>query len=133
MVESLAEEFDVLDIAAAAVHMAQESTARESDQEEFEAPAVRTGPKGAREQFDRQPGARLFIGAGRRAGIRPADLVGAIAAESGVKGSVLGPIEITDTYSLIGVPEELANEIISAMKAATLRGKKVTIRRDLKE
>ena len=49
---------------------------------------------------------RLFIGAGRRAGIRPADLVGAITGETGVPARALGAIEIADTFSLVSVPED---------------------------
>ena len=73
---------------------------------------------------------RLFIGAGRRAGIRPADLVGAITGETGVPARALGAIEIADTFSLVSVPEDLADEIIAGMKKATLRGQPVKIRRD---
>ena len=73
---------------------------------------------------------RLFIGAGRRGGIRPGDLVGAITGETGVPANVLGAIEIAENYSLVSVPDELADEIIAGMKKATLRGQKVTIRRD---
>ena len=73
---------------------------------------------------------RLFVGAGRKAGIRPADLVGAIAGEAGVPSRALGAIEITDTFSLVEVPDELADEIVAAMRKATIRGQKVTIRRD---
>ena len=39
----------------------------------------------------------LFFGAGRDAGVRPADLVGAIANEAGVPARTLGAIEIADT------------------------------------
>ena len=137
--ESLAEEFDVLDIAAAAVYVAHLATAREETDQNLDAfvardaaapRAPREGGKGTRRGSREPMGARLFIGAGRKAGIRPADLVGAITGESGVEGSALGPIQITDTYSLVDVPEELADDIIAAMKTTTLRGKKVTIRRD---
>jgi len=73
---------------------------------------------------------RLFIGAGRRGGIRPGDLVGAIAGETGVPASAIGAIEIADSYSLVSVPEEFAEQVIAGMKKATLRGQKVTIRRE---
>ena len=73
---------------------------------------------------------RLFIGAGRRGGIRPGDLVGRDHRRDRRPGSALGAIEIADTYSLVSVPEELADEIIAGMKKATLRGQKVTIRRE---
>lgn len=73
---------------------------------------------------------RLFIAAGRRDSIRPGDIVGAITGEAGVPSASLGAIQITDSFSLIEVPEILADEIITAMKGAQLRGKRVNIRRD---
>ena len=73
---------------------------------------------------------RLFIGAGREAGIRPGDLVGAIAGESGINSRALGSIEIADRFSLVEVPEADADHIVSAMRAATLRGKRVQVRRE---
>ena len=120
VVDALAADFDVLDIAAAAVALAHAATAREGEDQEIETPRetprdARREARGPRARSDK-PGARLFIGAGRRSGLRPADLVGAI--------------EITENFSLVDVPEELADEIIAAMKKASLRGQKVTIRRD---
>ena len=84
----------------------------------------RAGPS---QDFDM---ARLFIGVGRQAGVRPADLVGAIAGEAGVEGRRIGAIEIGDNYSLVEVPEPLTEKIIAALRQATLRGKKVQVRRD---
>ena len=73
---------------------------------------------------------RLFIGAGREAGIRPGDLVGAITGEAGITSRELGAIEIAGRFSLIDVPESRADAIVAALRATTLRGKKVTVRRD---
>ena len=73
---------------------------------------------------------RLFIGAGREAGIRPGDLVGAITGEAGIASRDLGAIEIADRFSLIDVPESRAEEIMAALRATTLRGKRVTVRPD---
>ena len=74
--------------------------------------------------------ARLFIGAGREANIRPGDLVGAITGEAGINSRELGAIEIADRFSLIEVPVSRAEEIMNALRATTLRGRKVTVRRD---
>ncbi len=71
---------------------------------------------------------RLFVAAGRRAGIRPADLVGAIANEAGIRSRDIGAIEIADRFSLIDVPADLADGVIAAMRKATLRGQKVQVR-----
>jgi ATP-dependent RNA helicase DeaD len=74
--------------------------------------------------------AKLFVGAGRQAGIRPADLVGAITNEAGITSRDLGAIEITDRFSLVEVPEGQLDDIVTAMRKATLRGQKVPVRRD---
>ena len=73
---------------------------------------------------------RLFVGAGRRAGIRPGDLVGAITGEAGIESQSIGAIEINDGFSLVEVPETLADDVIEALRATKLRGAKVTVRRD---
>jgi ATP-dependent RNA helicase DeaD len=141
VIESLAEEFDVVDIAAAAIKLAQAAD-RDS---EVDIPAPHrperaeaageghgTGARGRRERGRTGGGdvARLFIGAGRQAGIRPGDLVGAITGEAGIASSELGAIEIADRFSLIEVPEDRADAIVAAMKKANLRGQKVQVRRD---
>lgn len=41
---------------------------------------------------------RLFIGAGRDAGVRPQDLVGAIANEAGIPSKLIGSIDIADRF-----------------------------------
>ena len=74
--------------------------------------------------------ARLFIGAGRRAGVRPGDLVGAITGEAGIESRTIGAIEIADGFSLVEVPEELADDIIVALRATKIRGLRPTVRRD---
>jgi ATP-dependent RNA helicase DeaD len=73
---------------------------------------------------------RLFIGAGRNEGIRPGDLVGAITGEADVPSRSLGAIEIADKFSLVEVPDALADRIIAALKATKIRGKKVNVRRE---
>jgi ATP-dependent RNA helicase DeaD len=139
VVESLAEEFDVLDVAAAAVKMAHLASSSDSDEEidvvapqsDKRAAAPQRGPGGSGRRDERAGDTvRLFIGAGRAAGIRPADLVGAITGEAGVPSRALGAIEISERFSLVEVPDELADDIVTAMGRANLRGKRVTVRRD---
>jgi ATP-dependent RNA helicase DeaD len=73
---------------------------------------------------------RLFVSAGRSAGIRPQDLVGAIAGESSLSGRDIGSIEIADRFSLVEVPESAANDVIAALRGSTIKGKKATVRRE---
>ncbi len=74
--------------------------------------------------------ARLFIGAGRMDGLRPGDLVGAIANEAGVSGGSIGAIEIMDRFALVEVPAEQAEDVIRALRGTTIRGRRVNVRRD---
>jgi ATP-dependent RNA helicase DeaD len=167
VIDTLAQEFDIVDIATAAVGMAHKATV--GQEQEGEIPAAASGAAGG--SYDRgagpRPGprandgrpvkgraarwpagggfdsdasaprthdsrgfVRLFVGAGRQAGVRPGDLVGAITGEAGVESRALGAIEIADRFSLVDVDESLADRIIAAMKKATLKGKKVIVRRE---
>ena len=62
--------------------------------------------------------------------MRPGDLVGAITNEAGIESRDLGAIEISDRFSLIEVPDAQVDDIVAAMRKATLRGQKVPVRRD---
>lgn len=136
VVAALAEEFDVLDIAAAAVKLAHAAAGGDGEEQEIAAvePPARRGARDGERGEKRGPfdghGVRLYIGAGRRAGIRPADLVGAITGEAGVPSRPLGAIELADRFSLVEVPDELADDIIAAMRKSMVRGQKVTVRRE---
>jgi ATP-dependent RNA helicase DeaD len=85
-----------------------------------------TGSMGRR---GREPGmARVYVGAGHEAGIRPGDLVGAIANEAKVHSNVIGSIEIEDRFSIVDVPESLAARIIDLLGRARIKGRRVPVR-----
>lgn len=131
VVESLAGEFDVMDIAAAAVQLAHEATAGPAE-EEVELPmAAPTPERSARPKARRTAGmARIFIGAGRKANMRPADLVGAIVNEAGIDAAAIGVIEIADAFSLVELAEEAVDPVVAALRATKIKGKRLTVRRD---
>jgi len=141
VIETLTDEFDLMDVALAAVKLAHESTGGAAGEEEIPEVAQATGRKREqRREADRGAGrrggvpdgavARLFLGLGRRAGIRPQDLVGAIAGESRLSGRDIGAIEISDRFSLVEVPESAADEVIAALRGSTIKGKRPTVRRE---
>ena len=132
VVESLAEEFDIVDVAAAAVKIAHDAAGADREEREVPPVPVRTEARSARpprRDFG-APVTRIFVGAGRRAGISAADLVGAIANEAGLSSRELGAIDITDTFSLVEVPEASADHIVQTLRNTTLRGRRVPVRRD---
>jgi ATP-dependent RNA helicase DeaD len=71
---------------------------------------------------------RLYIDAGRSRGVRPSDVVGAIANEAGIPGRVIGAIDIYDEFTLVDVPAEYKQQVLGAMAGANLRNQPVTIR-----
>ena len=73
---------------------------------------------------------RLYVSGGREAGIRPADLVGAITNEARVGGESVGAIQISDRYSLVDVPADAADAIAHALRSAKIKGRKLQVRRD---
>ncbi len=73
--------------------------------------------------------AMVFIGVGRRGHVRPGDFVGAIANETGLSGSDIGPIRISEHYSVVGVPESNVDEVIRAVNGSSIRGRKAKARR----
>ena len=186
VVEPLAEDFDVVDIALAAVSLVEGAETREEDEVELapatlgQPPATRpmrpgrqgpgpgpgggaggprwsgpgpgmgprpgpggrpgrapTGPRrdgGPGQRAPRPPEsadwAQLWIGGGRRAGLRPGDLVGAIANEAGVPGSVVGAIQLFDDFALVDVQARVAGQVAQALRGATIRGQRLPVREE---
>jgi ATP-dependent RNA helicase DeaD len=133
VIESLAEEFDVVDVAAAAVKLAHVASGdREIEiPEPVQRPISGRGATGSsRPRTESGDFTRIFVAAGRDVGIRPADLVGAITGEAGIPSRELGAIDIANRFSIVEVPQDRADEIVAAMKKATLRGQKVRVRLD---
>ncbi len=91
------------------------------------------GDRGARSSGGRGaksgPTASIYVGVGRKGGMRPGDLVGAIANEAGLPGSQIGPIRISDHFSVVGVPEADAERVIQAINNTSIRGKRAKVRR----
>jgi ATP-dependent RNA helicase DeaD len=96
-----------------------------------QARAPRSSEKGPRARARSDGMTRIYIGAGRKNNLRPADLVGAIANEAQIDASTIGTIEISDRYALVEVPKDLAEVVIKALRAGTIKGKKLTVRRDM--
>lgn len=70
---------------------------------------------------------RLFINIGKKQGIRPGDILGAIAGESGIPGDLVGSIDLYDRYTFVEVPREVASEVLDAMKNARIKGKSINV------
>ena len=143
VVEPLSEEFDLFKLALAAVKLAHEASgasleeAEELPEAELPRPADDRRDRGKAGGRDQRRGrsasagtTRLFVGAGRSAGVRPQDLVGVITSKSYLSGRDVGAIEIAERFSLVEVPESAADDVIAALRQASIKGRKTSIRRE---
>ncbi|HEY8685431.1 MAG TPA: DbpA RNA binding domain-containing protein, partial [Chloroflexota bacterium] len=113
MVEQLGDEFDVSQIAAAAIKLA---LAEPID-----------GTEGDDGRSVEQGMERLFVRAGRRDGVSAKDFVGAIANEAGIPGREIGAIDVYDKFSFVEVPKSQARVVVEALSRSGVRGKRVPI------
>jgi ATP-dependent RNA helicase DeaD len=157
VLDALTDEYDVVQVALAAIKLAHEASTGPAGEDEEDIPvaAPRTdsapyagasgpgssgpgssgpgasGPGGKRPpRASRPDAARLFVGLGRAAGVRPQDLVGAITGETSLSGRDIGAIEISDRFALVEVPVAAADEVVAALRATQIKGRKATVRRD---
>ena len=128
VVTALAEEFEILEVAAAAVKLVHEPADGALAAEETDRPTERPAAAASDEPAPGVEMARVFVGAGRTAGVRPKDLVGAITKGAGVAAAALGAIQIGDRSSIVEVRASEAKALIEALRKTPLRGKKVPVR-----
>jgi ATP-dependent RNA helicase DeaD len=120
LVEELAEEgLDVAEIAAAAARLARAGKPLDMAAEREPAPPATAADGGM---------VRLFVDAGREAGVRPADIVGAIAGEAGISGQAIGSIDLYDRFTFVEVPSESAEHVLAAMRHVKIRNRPVRVK-----
>ena len=147
VVDALSTEVDLRQIALAAVKLTHEASGATIDEKEIPDASQRIdrdrdrdkrgadkggadkGRPASAGRFESGATARLFIGVGRSEGIRAGDLVGAIANETNLTGREIGPIKVSDHFSIVGVPESAVDAVIAALKNTTLKGNKPKVRR----
>jgi ATP-dependent RNA helicase DeaD len=144
MLVGLAREYSLLDIATAAVVMAQEAGGVPDDGDDIPVVTARAGVGGGREQRDargrdrasvsrppRTGTTRLFVNAGRASGVRPQDIVGALANESNLSGRDIGAIQIHERHALVEIPAHAADDVLRSLRGSTtLKGRRANVRRD---
>lgn len=124
--EPLLDEFDGIEIAAAAVRLLEQERAARAE----EAATLAAARLGTRERPEPGTMVRLFVSIGSRDGVRPGDLVGAIANQANVPGSDVGKIEVRESHSVVEVSAAVADSVIERVGGTTIRGRRVIVRRD---
>ena len=120
LVEELAEEgMDLAEIAAAAAKLARGGQSLDVTAQAEPSPAPFAGDGEM---------VRLFIDAGREAGVRPADIVGAITGETGLSGQAIGAIDLHDRFAFVEVPRESVDTVLAGMRNVTIRNRPVQVK-----
>lgn len=135
MAEELGEEYSPTDLAAAAFKLLlgaapDETEDKLAEPDEPEKSGAKRSPKKRKDDNRMGPErgmTRLYIDVGREEGVRPGDIVGAIANEADIPGRSIGSIEIYDHFSLVDVPSNQAQHVLTALKATRIRNHKITV------
>lgn len=115
LVMQLAEQFDSVDIAAAAIRLMVEKGRDSGEEADF-------GETGA------EPGmVRLFLNVGRMDRVSPADIVRGLAEGSGISGSVIGLIDIYDRFTFVEMPSDAVKKVLQNVGSIMIRGKSVNL------
>jgi ATP-dependent RNA helicase DeaD len=137
MAESMGEEYGPTELAAAAFKLLLGSPPDEVEDKLAQAGLDETFGEGKprpqkRRDRDRPPFkpehgmTRLYINVGRQDGVRPGDIVGAIANEADVPGRAIGAIELYDGFSFVDVPSNRSDQILKALNQTSIRNQKVS-------
>ena len=123
VVDSLTDDRDAVEIAAAILKLYADETGRATPEnlKEDDLATFSTADRGRRETGM----VRLFVNIGRNQGVRPQDMVGAIANEAGIPGRSIGAIDILDSYTYVDVPSDVSAQVVTALNRTSIKGRPV--------
>jgi len=119
-------------IAAAAVRLLARQRGTELFPPREEAPKLGRDPKRGAPNKPADRGrvneVEIFIGMGSHAGLRPGDIVGALANEVGISSTDIGRISLFDRKALVGLPRSVAEFVLAEFPELVLRGQPVRLK-----
>ena len=116
-IEPLLEEYDGVDIAAAALELLE--------QERSKPRVVETPTAAPSEGFT-----RLFFSAGAKDGLRVGEVVATIGNDGGVQSADLGKIDIRDTHTIVEISPAKSQQVIDKLTGKTMAGRRLVVRLD---
>ena len=139
----------LLDIAAALAHLAQGTSSlllatpkhaddpastkhvapvKSSAPDQYPAPAAAAAaPRGSRSAGGLLETFRIEVGS--QHGIRPGNIVGAIANEAGIEGVHIGRVDIREDYSYVDLPEGMPTQVFKDLQKVRVAGRELRISR----
>ena len=116
-----AEDYTAMDISAALLWMTIGETLDRIDDIEMFKTAYDN-------RYDDSHMVRLFINVGKKDRITPANILGAIAGETGISGKLVGAIDMMDNYTFVDVPHQYADQVLMAMNDnVQIKGRTVNV------
>ncbi len=92
------------------------------------------GFKKERVMRDPEPGMATYrIEVGHANGVKPGNIVGAIANEGGIESKYIGRIEIYDDFTTLDLPDDLPQDLVDHLKTVWVAGQQLNITRDGEE
>ena len=92
--------------------------------------AARDGKPKRRDSAPREGMTRYRVAVGHKDGVKPGQLVGALANEGGIEGARIGRIDIRNAFSVVELPSSLPASILSKMARAKVGGRPLEISED---
>ncbi|MBD3896825.1 DEAD/DEAH box helicase [Halomonas sp. ML-15] len=92
--------------------------------------APRDGKPKRRESAPREGMTRYRVAVGHKDGVKPGQLVGALANEGGIEGARIGRIDIRNAFSVVELPSSLPPSILAKMARARVAGRPLEISED---
>lgn len=71
---------------------------------------------------------RLWINLGETHGVKPIDVVNAVAGETGLPGKVVGAVDVREKHLFVDVASEHVNGILAKLNRAQIKGQKVKVK-----
>ena len=73
---------------------------------------------------------RYRVAVGHRDRVKPGNLVGAIAGETGLQGRSIGRIQIFDNHSLVDLPKGMPEDIFNSLRTLRVMNRELQITQD---
>jgi len=83
-------------------------------------------PKPSRRTPDGQT--RLWMNLGEAAGVKPIDIVNAIAGETGLPGKIVGWVDVREKHLFVDVASQHVSGIVAKLNRAQIKGHKVKVK-----
>ncbi|CAO1662392.1 DEAD/DEAH box helicase [Salinicola sp. NYA28a] len=141
LIEKLVEEgHDPIDLAAALATLARAGEApigritnspsrREGGRDSGRDSGRERAPR-RRDSAPREGMTRYRVSVGHKDGVKPGQLVGALANEGGIEGGRIGRIDIRNAFSVVELPSGLPSSILAKMARARVGGRPLEISED---